>query len=109
MAGLAANPDGCAAECAPASEQRALAVWADDCAHFRRGAAPVSHPARDQKNAPHYRGRPGAVARQARTIEVRRPVPTCTAAEPEFGLFGAGHGTRTRDPELGKLVLYQLS
>lgn len=23
--------------------------------------------------------------------------------------FGAGHGTRTRDPELGKLVLYQLS
>jgi hypothetical protein len=23
--------------------------------------------------------------------------------------FGAGHGIRTRDPELGKLVLYQLS
>ena len=25
------------------------------------------------------------------------------------GLFGAGNGSRTRDPKLGKLVLYQLS
>ena len=24
-------------------------------------------------------------------------------------VFGAGNGVRTRDPELGKLVLYQLS
>src|SRR5712692_3722607 len=25
------------------------------------------------------------------------------------GLFGAGNGSRTRDPQLGKLMLYQLS
>ncbi len=26
-----------------------------------------------------------------------------------FKFFGAGNGTRTRDPDLGKVVLYQLS
>ena len=29
--------------------------------------------------------------------------------ERRFRLFGAGNETRTRDPDLGKVVLYQLS
>ena len=28
---------------------------------------------------------------------------------PFGGIFGARNGTRTRDPDLGKVVLYQLS
>jgi hypothetical protein len=36
--------------------------------------------------------------------------PRARDSAPEIHLFfGAGHEIRTRDPELGKLVLYQLS
>ena len=32
-----------------------------------------------------------------------------TSMEPCKSIFGAGNETRTRDPDLGKVVLYQLS
>ena len=38
--------------------------------------------------------------RFARPVQIEKQKPRKT---------GAGHGVRTRDPELGKLVLYQLS
>jgi hypothetical protein len=33
----------------------------------------------------------------------------CPSTEAKAAKYRAGHGTRTRDPELGKLMLYQLS
>ena len=52
-------------------------------------------------------------ARAGNAIEVPAEVPAAFAAggvdRQSSIFFGAGHETRTRDPELGKLVLYQLS
>ena len=51
-----------------------------------------------------YMGARRAQPEQSQTIQF----PTACNLTPK-GLRGAGNGTRTRDPELGRLALYQLS
>jgi hypothetical protein len=58
-----------------------------------------SHESRSRRSPP----APFGTRRSTRAV---RPLTPRSSIQ---RLFGAGHGTRTRDPELGKLVLYQLS
>jgi hypothetical protein len=51
------------------------------------------------------------IARPLHPVEPRKKAGTPDAKPQEFPAFrtGAGNGIRTRDPQLGKLMLYQLS
>ncbi len=61
------------------------------------------------KESPMIQKLPGAVTRSiARTTLQQIKNPRQRASDFEWN-FGAGDGSRTRDPKLGKLVLYQLS